>query len=313
MKAIESVANSVRELGQTGHSRDVVMPLPDTESEAMRELSQQAQYGGVWEPVPVDSALSQVGLLLTAAEDCMRSFARLVLHEDTSLFAHVTLTRAALEALALANYLSEPGVGAQERVRRSLNQRIYEAYQAEQLPGTIRQSKDVRKRLLEATAIGFKTRSSKSRITYLLPDRLSVTQHIRMLLANDDLGAGVYAYTSAVAHGVGWGLLQRSEHYGGNDSAPGPVTTRALMYSSDDINTMGLVLLSGHIKAYGSYLAWTGVPAPEWDEARRRAQRVIAEGAAAMRESAPPSRAIRGVQACPQPFGPLRRRPFRLL
>lgn len=284
VKAIEAVANSVRELGETGHSRNVVMPLPDSESEAMRELSQQAKYGGAWEPVPVDSALSQVGLLLTAAEDCMRSFARLVLHDDTSLFAHVTLTRAALESLALANYLGEPGVGTQERVRRALNQRIYEAYQAEQLPGAMRQSKDVRKRLLEATAIGFKTKSSKSRITYLLPDRPSVTQHIRMLLTSDDLDAGIYAYTSAVAHGVGWGLLQRSEHYEGNESTSGPVMTQALMHSSGDINTMGLVLLSGHIKAYGSYLKWTGLPAPEWDEARLRAEGVIAAGVAAMRE-----------------------------
>jgi len=58
---------------------------------------------------------------------------------------------------------------------------------------------------------------------------------------------------------------------------------------------MGLVLLSGHIKAYGSYLGWTGLPAPEWDEARLRAERVIAAGVAAMREPDDPGHPSRGV------------------
>lgn len=275
IKAIELTAKSVRDLAGTGHRSRVVSPTPRAESLAVAELSQQENYAGDWDSNPVDAALSQVGLLLYAAEDCMSAFASLVLSEETPLYAHVTLARSALESLALGHFLADPTIGIKERIRRSLNQRIYEAYQAERLPPDLRKDQSVRKRLLLARALGFETRSKKGGITYLLPDRPTITRQIRDLLGHDDLGVAVYGYASAVSHGVGWGLLQRQGADVNQGFGEGPMRTVALMHSSEEVNMMALLLIVGHIKAYGAYLAWTGIPAGEWKDSHDQAMHVV--------------------------------------
>jgi hypothetical protein len=85
---------------------------PAATSEAMSELANQRAFSGEWDDTPIDTALSHVGLLLTAAEDAMMTLAEAIVSSHTPLYSHQLIARGGLECLALAHWLTERGIGA---------------------------------------------------------------------------------------------------------------------------------------------------------------------------------------------------------
>lgn len=121
--------------GRVEEERGRQLPAPD--SGAMSELHQQSAFAGVWDENPIDTAQTHIGLLLTAGEDAMDTFASAIVADGTPLYSYIPIARAGMECLALAHWLAEPGIGARERMRRSINERIASAYEQSRLPASL--------------------------------------------------------------------------------------------------------------------------------------------------------------------------------
>jgi hypothetical protein len=238
---------------------------PSAESAAMAELAAQANYAGVWDDAPVDTAHTHICLLLTAGEDAMRTFASAIVADQTPLYAYIPLARAGLEYLALAAWLGQPGIGVRERVRRSLNERIASAYEQSRLPVGLNPEPDRQRRLLRAAELGYKTtRGQRHRFKHFAPERPTITDHVKRVLEHQDLGHVVYSYTAAISHGTIWGLIERAE---APSDEPGPVVRAGLSISSSNIGTMASVLVLAHVRAYGGYITHMGWDEPRWRDA----------------------------------------------
>ena len=271
MAAVRDIAN----VGyQSTYGGDSPRRQPHVGSAAMREIDAQSAYAGTWDSHPVDTAYTHIGLLLTAGEDAMLSFADLVSADRTPTYAHLPVARSGIEWLALAHWLSDPDVGVGERVRRSLNERIASAYEQARLPSDANPEPQRHARLLEATCLGYTpTLSKKGRLRVLAPERPSITGHIQRLLGGDDLGKLLYSYLSAISHGTIWGLVQSAEPL--DPTASGPVVTAGLVVSEKDIAMLAVAMITAHITAFGGYAKLVGWEVPDWQAAVARAAPLV--------------------------------------
>jgi hypothetical protein len=250
-------------VSRAGHSGGRLIPA--AESDAMAELALQADYAGAWDATPIDTAMGHVGLLLAAGEDAVRTFASIIVREPTPLYSYVPLARAALECFALAHWLSEPGIGIKERVRRSLNERVESAYEQSRLPAELSPEPARQDRLLSATSLGYeRTKPRKGRPVFLAPGPPTVTRRIRNVLGGDELGQIMYSYASAISHGAMWGLVARVHR---PKNAVGPVVTVPLVTSADDLTTHAIVLALAHVTVYTGFVRHMGWELPAWNRA----------------------------------------------
>ena len=242
----------------------------------MAEVAAQADLSGVWDDTPIDTAHTHIGLLLTAGEDAIRTFASTIVADRTPLYAYIPLARAGVECLALAHWLGEPGIGARERVRRSLNERIASAYEQSRLPAGMNPEPGRQARLLAATALGYqKTKSKRGRLSCFAPEPPTIRQHIQRVLEDEHLGSVMYSYMSAISHGTIWGLIERAEPP--KEPWSGPVVAAALIISSSNIAVMAAALVLAHMNAFGEYLDHMGWDASDWIIARDTAAKAIAQ------------------------------------
>lgn len=279
VKAIEPWVAALRDIANVGYQstygEDGPRRQPHVDSAAMREIADQSAYAGTWDSHPVDTALTHIGLLLTAGEDAMLSFAELVSADRTPIYSYLPVARSGMEWLALAHWLSDPDAGIKERVRRSLNERIASAYEQTRLPGGANPEPERQIRLLEASCLGYSlTPSKKGRLRVLAPERPSITGHIQRLLAGDDVGKLLYSYLSAISHGTIWGLVQSAKPL--DPTAKGPVVTAGLVVSEKDIAMLSVALITAHITAFGGYVQLLGWEIPEWRAAVARVTPLVA-------------------------------------
>ena len=231
----------------------------------MAELAQQHDLAGIWDDTPIDTALTHIGLLVTAGEDAMLSFAQLIVANHTPLYTFQPVARFGLECLALAHWLCEPGIGARERVRRSLNERLASAYEQTRLPEGMNPEPQRNERLLAATALGFKVHSRKGRLSVLGQERPTITRHVQDVLGHDRLGKVMYSFTSAVSHGTLWGLVESLQPPHGTPREP--VVTVPLVISSDRIANAALALTYAHMRSYDRLINYLGWPNEAWADA----------------------------------------------
>lgn len=243
-------------------------------SPAVEELAQQHRFAGIWDQAPVDTALSHVTMLLTAGEDAMRTFAASIVADRTPIFSFIPLARAGLECLAMANWLIEPGIGVQERVRRSLNERLASAYEQKRLPSHLNPEPGRVGRLHSAIDVGYElTPSKKGSRRWFAPTPPTVTDNIRRVLGNAEVGKAIYSYASAVTHGHIWGLAQAAV----SERKPPEtgVVPAAIVISSDRIAIFAFALAMAHHRAFSNYLAYMSWTAPEWEESWTKALHTI--------------------------------------
>lgn len=253
--------------GRRSHDPSGASTTPAANSEAMAELAVQAQLAGVWDDVPIDTALTHLCLLLTAAEDAMKALADLIVAERTPLYSHQVIMRSGLECLALAHWLGERGIGARERVRRSLNERISSAYQVSRLPRRVDSEPGRQQRLLQAERLGFpRTKSKKGQLTFFAPPPPTITSRIEQLLGHAELGSTVYSFASSIAHGGIWGLTERVEPPE-RRADDGPVVTAMLTTSVESLATPAVVLIASHRTVYNRFVGYMGWHDEEWAQA----------------------------------------------
>jgi hypothetical protein len=273
VEAVRPIAQVVSDLAmESRRIREDANFTPAASSEAMRELSAQAEFAGEWEWEPVDSVDTSILLLTIAAEDHMESFSNLVLGPRTPVYSFTVLGRAALECQALAAWLSEPGIGTRRRVARGLNERLYGAAQQQRLPEQVRPSDTVRPRLMEADQVLTKLKPMKGRPPEFEERRLTQTELVRRLLGDNELGHSAYSYFSAVAHGVSWGLTHsvRTPEQEVRATPGGPMIG-ALVIESRSVAMVAALMILGHAEAFGRVLERTGWNRHDWPEVCLRA------------------------------------------
>jgi len=88
-------------------------------SQAAAEIAVDT-LAGPWSSRPVQDSLLVTHAALIHAADHMRAIS-VTIRTDNIVVAPLTLLRPALEAIANAYYLSDPGITSRERVRRGMN------------------------------------------------------------------------------------------------------------------------------------------------------------------------------------------------
>jgi hypothetical protein len=112
----------------------------------------------------------------------------------------------------------------------------------------------------EAKRKGFHIISRKGKPPAIEEEKPSRTALLRRLLdggGDEELGALVYQYFSAVAHGTAYGLLQRVEKMDQRNPLSSLVTGR-LYVTSYDINTVLSAVILGYGRAVSEYYQLMG-------------------------------------------------------
>lgn len=216
------------------------------------------------------------GLALMAASDHVRAFARLHSAAPAPVFADVTLTRAALEALVWARWLGEPGpnVDPPERRRRGLAARLYSAFEEARVPEA-RESANAKAARLRAVAVA-------NGWTVVGRDRRNLavgglalpsipTEFSRLLVVPvERFGVTLWSHLCGVSHGTLYGLLSGVVESNAHPLDPN-VQTAMLGGDSHSVNTLVLLLLRGIRLTTRERLTLMGWQSPAWDRADRNA------------------------------------------
>lgn len=100
----------------------------------MGELAEERNYRSrsTW-TLPVTDAHAFGWMTLRAANDYVRGFAELFDSPRPPLYAHMAIARSALESAVVSQWLSEPGIGSLERIKRALCELLYSAREVNDL------------------------------------------------------------------------------------------------------------------------------------------------------------------------------------
>ena len=251
--------------------------LPMEGSPAMAELVSEPALSGAspWGKYPVTDAHNGAVMFLAAAEDHLLALCRLLAHPEPTVFAHVAVARAALEAASRAYLLAESGIGAKRRVARYMTERVFSTAQLLRLPGVPAQAEaDITKRkngiLAEAERLGFKKVPKKNHPPALEEERASSTGAIKRLVAEDDpdLGGLVYGVYSAVTHATLFGLTNSlAVEAAIEDPMSGDLVKAPMAASADHVNTVLAAVAIGYVNALMAVYPLHGWSSDEWEAA----------------------------------------------
>jgi hypothetical protein len=176
-------------------------------------------------------------------------------------------------------WISAVSIGTRGRVARYFTDVIENLTELGRLPGNPEPESDRKRQVIldEARRQIFPVISRKGKPPSLSEERPSKTKLSRLLLdagGDQELGALIYVYYSAVAHGTNCGLLQRFE----KTASDNPLSTQATAtsyVSTADINSVLSALILGYgraVKEHFDLMGWTG----KWIEAYASAHHVLA-------------------------------------
>lgn len=217
-------------------------------------------------------------LTLLAAGDHLRAFAALLAQEEAPTYAHLVLTRAAMEACVIAAWLNDPVVDADQRVKRGLVERLYSARQ-QQRSRALRpdgQELDAQLRTV-AASLRWTVTSGRTDADPVVAgvSRPNVASAISQHLVGDRityLGQVLWAYLSGVAHTAWYALSQPiSEAAPVDDSGTEPPLT-AVATGPRSIDLQAVCLIRLYLAAADNRMALMGWHSAEWSTARRRAE-----------------------------------------
>jgi hypothetical protein len=262
--------------------------LPDATSGAIGELSDEQRYRSrsAWNQPVTDTHLFG-GLTLRAANDYVRGLAELFGSGHPPLYAHLSLARAGFEAAGVSAWLSEPGIGTEERIKRGLCELIYSAREVEELNLGTAGAERVEFWTTVATAFGWVVTGRRGKPTIEGARRPRVSDGIVDLLggtADDRIGDLLYSRLSAVDHVTWFGITsafdlraaERNEHAG---TATVPLTVDGAWFSAYTYYVIRVIRAAAHTRfTLMGWLdeAWRSASA-EADELEGRLLRILAE------------------------------------
>ena len=194
-EAIAPFLDVVADLALTGHHALETPLEPALGSVGMAALARQADFAGPWLSNPIDGISTQLDVTLRAAEESMNSFVALMRGPEPPVYAYYANVRMALECLSTVFHLAKPGLLVKERVRRHINLYIHELEQRIQLPTSLVDRKNVRRRAGElasaADALNESlTPKNRQKVQYIGSDSYRRTKLMAELFEDDELGRG---------------------------------------------------------------------------------------------------------------------------
>lgn len=245
-------------------------------SNAMRDLEEQAKrYSGIprWDE-PVKDAHSFGGMTLMAATDYAESFARLFGPDGASLFGHLVLARATIEAAVVSAWLSDPAITTAERVQRALCEHLY----SESELGHHDFIEDAEVRIARWTtageALGWRCRLPKyGKPSVCDTQRPGIGDGLGWLLGtpDSDSARSEWRYLSAVSHVTWYGIARALEGPRPPQSPLGP-TLANVGIASVSVQVQGLYVLRALRHAADARFALMGWIDDEWQAASYAAE-----------------------------------------
>ena len=282
---VEAVRPSVQVLIALAEGYDAVVRaaggLPHADSPGMQELAEQEKLRNDYWLHPIDNAHMNAALMTSAGMDHLRSYALLFRSAPTPTYSHLVVARAALVAFAAAGWLAEPGIGATDRVKRSLvlvlhdaeNRKRYGLQELRDQGATI--IEDVRQ---GAKLAGWEVSLSKKRVGGVgYPDPATAIGAVigpaappRSDGTADPTSRLVWSYLSGVAHGYTFPLMQSMQVAPQRALIDGLVRGN-LMTSSQSVHVMAQAITSASITACGRFVDLMGWGTSGWLDVRGQA------------------------------------------
>jgi len=267
VRILTELADAIRQLSSA---------MPNVETQGFAEILSDDGLAAGQKGHTSATTHSLSGLALMAASDHVRAFARLHSAAPAPVFAHVTLTRAALEALVWARWLGEPGptVDPPERRRRGLAARLYSAFEESRVLEARDHASTEAARLEEvASANGWAlVGRHRGNLTVgglalpSIPDAFSSL----LVVPVERFGVTLWSHLCGVSHGTLYGLLSGVVEADAHPLDPN-VWTATIGGDSHSVNTLVLLLLRGIRMTTRERLILMGWQSPEWDLADRNA------------------------------------------
>ena len=258
---------------------------PSVDSVGMTELSREQEFARQdgWQN-PITDTHMLGGATLRAAADYVRTFAEAFTAERPPMYGHLVVARSALESSAIAWWLSEPGVGAEERAKRGMSELLYSATEEAWLEirpnaaETVNEWVDYAAKLQwVATDRDGKTWSVNRRGKPSVGgvSRPSVPRAMTCLLVSNDasrIGNLQWSRLSAVSHvtwfGLRWALMLDDQ----SANAATGLTTVPVGTDSDAVSLQALCILRALREAATARFSLMGWADDDWNEASRRAE-----------------------------------------
>lgn len=189
--------------------------LPGKACKALHEIDEGKKYIGVtdWED-PVAQAHEHGGAIVAVVCDYARCFADMFTLNHQSMYGHRVVARCLLEAGTVAQWLNQPNITTEERVKRAACERLYSAYELKRLDMT---DDDPDKRVAEeeaiVTGLGWRFSNNERDGKPKIGDtrRPSVEKSMSSLLSDRkarETGHCLWCLYSAISHSTWYGVRQ---------------------------------------------------------------------------------------------------------
>lgn len=274
------ISNTVR-VAEELRGRNMAQPRPG--SEAAAELAEEKDFAIESEKRPVLDCYSVANLRLIAADDELRSVAR-IMTDPLPAYAAAALLRTVMEVSSKAWWAYERGIGTRLRVIRGYVDRVTSLIETSRIRVGEKADKEelVRAKSLERLAIvqgsaeaqGFAVKFDKRGGLLHIANEPAPrqTELIRQQLGYT--GEAAYRMLSGIAHGVMFGLLWRTQPVEDGGFEGGQYRTPVLEFS-DLLRDVAFALTS-YRDAIDRQLGLFGWDRTEWEACRVEVNRVMA-------------------------------------
>ncbi len=206
--------------------------------------------------------MSLAGLRLSVAGDHLGAMAK-ALMPPIPLYGPAALARMSLENSAHAFWLMDPTLSLDERIDRSLRQRLKSAQEEQAVARLLLTVKwkdtGIEEAIVkEAVDLGLAELKGLPSATELVGALLE--GHVK----RPNAGRGVYKYLSALSHGTTYAALQRYRPSGSGDN---PFTQRSdPVVSIDSVVWTVWVTIAGHAAAADRAINYCGLDRSAWEQ-----------------------------------------------
>jgi hypothetical protein len=201
---------------------DVVWVVPERHNhlrippcKALHEVDEGKKYRGLtnWDD-PVEQVHQHGGAIVAVVCDYASCFANMFTLDHQSIYGHRVVARCLLEAATVAQWLNQPNITTEERVKRAACERLYSAYELKRL-GMSDDDPDQRIAEQEAivTGLGWRFSNNERDGKPKIGDtrRPSVEKSMSALFSDrkaSEIGHGLWCTYSAISHSTWYGVRQ---------------------------------------------------------------------------------------------------------
>jgi hypothetical protein len=244
--------------------------LPDADSRGMRERAAGLRFAAdqPWGSDPASWPQELANVILFGGEDQAKTMIHALQHRTTPVYGHIVLARSAIEHAAKAYWLLDPRASVKLRIARGMNERLHTLAETIRLPLPADEHRKARQRRAEiwerAKPLGFQKVSANGKpyrerkgkpdgpwtLDEPRPPQTVLVKKLFGTKGDRELGAILYSYFSAVAHGNIFGLSQSLSRELPHDAGALSESEAAVYTSSDAVVTVLSGVALGLANAY---------------------------------------------------------------